>query len=83
MIINISMTLHYGATWWQSHACAAKVGAAAACSSVCHLVPAPLCYPGAGLRRSRRRRQQERVQGVAERGAPAPQQRHSSPACLA
>ena len=25
-IINISMTLHYGATWWQSHACAAKVG---------------------------------------------------------
>lgn len=26
VIINISMTLHYGATWWQSHACAAKVG---------------------------------------------------------
>ncbi|PRW61474.1 Peroxisomal 2,4-dienoyl- reductase [Chlorella sorokiniana] len=24
IIINISMTLHYGATWWQSHACAAK-----------------------------------------------------------
>lgn len=24
VIINISMTLHYGATWWQSHACAAK-----------------------------------------------------------
>ena len=24
-IINISMTLHYGATWWQAHASAAKV----------------------------------------------------------
>lgn len=23
-IINISMTLHYGATWFQVHACAAK-----------------------------------------------------------
>lgn len=23
-IINISMTLHYGATWYQTHACAAK-----------------------------------------------------------
>lgn len=23
-IINISMTLHYGATWFQLHACAAK-----------------------------------------------------------
>lgn len=26
IIINISMTLHYGATWWQAHASAAKVG---------------------------------------------------------
>ena len=26
LIINISMTLHYGATWWQAHASAAKVG---------------------------------------------------------
>ena len=26
VIINISMTLHYGATWWQAHASAAKVG---------------------------------------------------------
>lgn len=25
VIINISMTLHYGATWWQAHASAAKV----------------------------------------------------------
>eukprot|EP00891_Asterochloris_glomerata_P005574 jgi/Astpho2/5574/Aster-02830 len=25
-IINISMTLHYGATWWQTHAAAAKAG---------------------------------------------------------
>ncbi len=25
-VINISMTLHYGATWYQSHACAAKAG---------------------------------------------------------
>lgn len=25
MIINISMTLHYGATWYQTHASAAKV----------------------------------------------------------
>ena len=24
VIINISATLHYGATWWQAHACAAK-----------------------------------------------------------
>lgn len=28
LIINISMTLHYGATWWQAHASAAKVRAA-------------------------------------------------------
>lgn len=26
LIINISMTLHYAATWWQAHASAAKVG---------------------------------------------------------
>ena len=26
VIINISMTLHYGATWYQTHASAAKVG---------------------------------------------------------
>ncbi|CAG9460749.1 unnamed protein product [Pedinophyceae sp. YPF-701] len=25
-IVNISMTLHYGATWFQTHACAAKAG---------------------------------------------------------
>ena len=24
VVINISATLHYGATWWQAHACAAK-----------------------------------------------------------
>ena len=29
-IVNISATLHYGATWWQAHACAAKAAVDAA-----------------------------------------------------
>ena len=33
LIINISMTLHYGATWWQAHASAAKAREAPTCTA--------------------------------------------------
>jgi hypothetical protein len=38
VIINISMTLHYGATWWQAHASSAKVPSSAAAPSAVWLL---------------------------------------------
>ena len=35
-IINISMTLHYGATWYQTHASAAKVSHTKSCLHTTH-----------------------------------------------
>ena len=53
VIVNISATLHYGATWWQAHACAAKaaVDAVTRCLAlewgeygvrVCGVAPGPV-----------------------------------------
>ena len=53
MIVNISATLHYGATWYQAHACAAKAAVDALTRSlalewgakgirVCGVAPGPI-----------------------------------------